>query len=99
MTTRMSATEARVHFGEVLRRVEENETIMVERGGQPKAVIISIQEYEKLKSQSPKEDWRSNLLESREHFRSALGNQEVDVDKLIDIVREERDEQLFNGVC
>lgn len=50
MNTRVSATKARVHFGEILRRVENNETITVERGGEPKAVIISIEEYKRLKS-------------------------------------------------
>ena len=36
MSTVVSATEARVHFGELLRRVAEGrETVFVERGGQP----------------------------------------------------------------
>lgn len=43
----MSATEARAHFDVVLRCVENNETVTVERGGRPKAVILSIDEYEK----------------------------------------------------
>ncbi|WP_223903337.1 type II toxin-antitoxin system prevent-host-death family antitoxin [Thermus thermophilus] len=34
-----SATEARVHFGEALRRVEEGEVIVVEGRGRPQAVI------------------------------------------------------------
>lgn len=49
MSNVMSATQARVHFGEVLRRVENNEVITVERGGEPKAVVISIAEYQRLK--------------------------------------------------
>lgn len=35
----LSATEARVHLGEVLRRVEEGEGIVVEGRGRPQAVI------------------------------------------------------------
>lgn len=99
MTTTMSATEARIHFGEVLRRVENKETITVERGGQPKAVIMSIEEYEKLRSSEPEqEDCRSLLMESRERFRKALGGQEIDVDELIHTMREEREEHLLNGL-
>ena len=46
---RMSATEARVHFGEVLRRVTEgDEVVIVERGGKPSAAVIPIQEFERL---------------------------------------------------
>lgn len=46
---RMSATEARVHFGEVLRRVtEDHEVVIVERGGTPSAAVIPIQELERL---------------------------------------------------
>jgi prevent-host-death family protein len=50
MARKMSATEARVHFGEVIRRVTEgNETIIVERGGIPAAVVISAARFEELK--------------------------------------------------
>ena len=46
---RMSATEARVHFGDVLRRVTENhEIVIVERGGTPRAAVIPIQELKRL---------------------------------------------------
>jgi prevent-host-death family protein len=52
-TKKMSATEARVHFGEVLRRVtEDQEVVIVERGGRPKAAVISIQELERLQESS-----------------------------------------------
>jgi prevent-host-death family protein len=45
----MSATEARVHFGEVLRRVtEDQEVVIVERGGTPSAAVIPIRELERL---------------------------------------------------
>lgn len=44
----LSATEARVHFGEVLRRVEEGEVIVVEGRGRPQAVILSVKAYARL---------------------------------------------------
>ena len=49
MTSTLSATQARVRFGEVIRRVsEQDETIIVERGGERRVVILSIREYERL---------------------------------------------------
>lgn len=95
----MSATEARVHFGEVLRRAEENETITVERGGQPQAVVISVEEYEKLRSDAPEqEDWWTRVLETRRRFREQMGDQEIDVDEIIRTMRDERSEQLLDNL-
>jgi len=49
----MSATEARVHFGWLLRRVAEcGETVIVEHRGKPKVVFVSIPEYERLTGRS-----------------------------------------------
>ncbi len=46
----VSATEARVHFGELLRRVaSEGECVVVERAGQPRVVVLSMREYRRLK--------------------------------------------------
>jgi len=45
----ISATEARVHFGQWLRRVkEQNMTLIVEKGGSPEAVLLSMAAYGKL---------------------------------------------------
>ncbi|MEW6488240.1 MAG: type II toxin-antitoxin system Phd/YefM family antitoxin [Thermodesulfobacteriota bacterium] len=49
MEQSISATEARVHFGQWLRRVkEQNMTLIVERGGSPEAVLLSMAAYGKL---------------------------------------------------
>lgn len=99
MSTVMSATEARVRFGEVLRRVEKNETVTVERGGQPKAVILSVEEYERLiRHASQEEDWQMLLMESRKSFRESLGDKELDVDSVIAMMREERSEELLENL-
>ena len=51
MEVRMSATEARRHFGELLRRVIEDRTpVIVERGGKPQVVFVSLSEYERLRA-------------------------------------------------
>jgi prevent-host-death family protein len=45
--TKMPASEARVHFGEVLRKAYSGEEhIVVEKGGLPVAAIISMRDYE-----------------------------------------------------
>ncbi len=99
MSTTMSATQARVHFGEVLRRVRDNEIITVEHAGKPQAVIMSIEEYERLRAHAPEpEHWHDLLMKSRALFREALGDEEIDVDELIHRMREERDEELINGL-
>ncbi len=51
MPTTITATEARVHFGAVLRRVaEDGEIFIVTKNGKPVAVILPIKEYERLKA-------------------------------------------------
>ena len=50
------ATEAKTFFGQVLKRVyEQNETQVVERAGMPVAVIISIDEYMSLQPERAKQ--------------------------------------------
>jgi len=45
-----SATEARIHFGELLRLVaEEDRHVIVERGGKPTAVVISLKRFEEMR--------------------------------------------------
>ena len=52
----VSATEARVRFGEMMRRVvEDAEAIIVERDGKRQVALISINEYELFKAQKRQE--------------------------------------------
>lgn len=49
MSKRMSATQARIHFGDVMRRVAESgEAIVVERAGSPQVAVVSMPDYERL---------------------------------------------------
>ena len=52
----MSATEARVHFGEVFRRMRDNEIITVEHGDKPEAVFHSVEDYQRLRDAQPDVD-------------------------------------------
>ena len=50
MSRTVSATEARVRFGEVMRRaVDGGEVVFVERGGRPAVVVLSVAAYEDLR--------------------------------------------------
>lgn len=89
----ISATEARVRFGELMRRVtERGETVVVERGGE--VVVLSVEEYERLMA-GGREDWRSLVRQAREGVRGDLGGRElVAPEEFIRREREDRDERL-----
>ena len=67
MSKTMSATEARIHFGELMRHVtEQGEPVVVERAGKPQVVVISVTEYESLKAQSSQSNWRETFYKITE---------------------------------
>lgn len=95
----VSATEARVRFGELLRQVvEEQRVVIVERGGKPQAVVLSLAEYESLKRVVGKAGWRERLAEAerlRRQIASRRGGQSLTAaEAVIDQTRNLRDEQL-----
>ena len=45
---RIQATEARVHFGQLMRRVCIQGPVLVERAGQSLVVVLSVADYERL---------------------------------------------------
>ena len=97
MTRTMSATDARVHFGEVMRWVVESQKpIIVERGGKPHVVVLHIDEYERLRAdQREQDDWRDLVRRAREQIQAELGERELPPPvELLRQMREERDAQL-----
>jgi len=95
----VSATEARIHFGQMMRRVtEERQAIIVERSGQPQIVLISIEEYERLKAASlPHTSWWEQLHQVRENVAAELAGRELPpADEIIRQMREERDAELLD---
>lgn len=71
----VTATEARIRFGELLRRVAENrESVIVERGGKPRAVVLSVSEYERLvEGQQDRNEWKTLVVAAREKIQAELG--------------------------
>jgi prevent-host-death family protein len=106
-TDRISATEARVHFGEIYRRVTENdETIIVERNGKPGAVILSFDAYRALSdsrtdmggaTETEMPNWYSAMVEAATDYREAhKGESMPDAVELVRASREERDAELLD---
>jgi prevent-host-death family protein len=90
----VSATEARVHFGDVTRRVEERgEAVVVERDGREVVAIIPIDEYRRFEaSQASRKDWWEMMEETRALIRAELGDREITpAEEMIRQIREEND--------
>ena len=99
MENTLSATQARINFGEVMRQVVEQERpIIVERAGKPLVVILSIETYERLiASQSKDQD--ELLLEQarllRQRIQTRLGDKKLPApEEIIRQMREERTREL-----
>jgi prevent-host-death family protein len=98
MERTMSATDVRVRFGEVMRWVvERRKPIIVERGGKPHVVVLSVEEYERLRAgQRERDDWRDLVRQAREQIRIDLGERVLPPpEEIIRQMREERDAQLL----
>ncbi|HEV2780110.1 MAG TPA: type II toxin-antitoxin system Phd/YefM family antitoxin [Actinophytocola sp.] len=100
----ISATEARVHFGEVLDSVVQNlDIVYVQRGGRLAAVILSIEEW-KRHQQQKRDPWEGFMEEMEEHWaylaeaRKAGRLKDFDAAEVIRAGREERDEQLLGDL-
>lgn len=62
MERRMSATQARAHFGALMQQVvESQQPIIVDRRGKPQVVILSIAEYERPRAFQGREEWQESL--------------------------------------
>lgn len=95
MERAMSATEARVHFGELLEAVTEGGPVVVERGGRPQAVVVGFAQWQQLQGRS------GGLAEAtaiRDRLHARLGRHVPDVVAALHAGRQERDEQLDSVV-
>ncbi len=99
MERRITATEARIHFGEVMRRVmEQGEQVVVEKDGQPQVVIVSVADFERIKMERHQEGWEKQFEEmiafaARVKVRRG-GQPLTPPEDIIREAREERDAQL-----
>jgi prevent-host-death family protein len=74
----VSALRARANFGKLLRRVDDEKgSLVIEKRGIPRAVILSIRDYVKLATPEP-EVLRLLGEESLRNRTSALNSREID---------------------
>ena len=93
----VSATEARIRFGELMRQVvETHEAVIVERGGKSHVVVISVEEYERLVKGQQQDDWKKLVHGARAQIQADLGDRALPrPEEILDQVREGRDAQLL----
>ena len=74
----VSALRARANFGKLLSRVDDqNGSLVIEKRGIPRAVLISIRDYVKLAAPEP-EVLRLLGKESERNSTSSLNSREID---------------------
>lgn len=100
MSRTVSATEARIHLGELLDDIERDEAITVEQAGAAETVVISVDEAEQLSSEPARSaDWRRSLERARASFARDLGDRpRPDFVAMIREMREERSVQLLDDL-
>ena len=86
----VSATTARVRFGELLDAVKHRgETVIVEKSGEPMAAVIPISEYRRLRRRGLSQEWWDRQREIAEEIeRNLAGRPYPDVRELIDADRD-----------
>lgn len=74
----VSALRARTSFGKLLRRVEdERRSLVIEKRGTPRAILLSIRDYVRLAAPEP-EVLKTLGLESRRKGTTTLTSRQVD---------------------
>ncbi len=105
MEKRVSATEAKIHLGSLIRKAaEQGETVIVERSGIPRVAIVPIDEFRRMKS-GRKYEGQEVLLRRIRTFKKILhdrlmreGMKFPDMELIIDQAREERDGQISDSL-
>ena len=98
MPRTLTATSARVRFGELLHSVaEQGETVFVERNGKPQAVVMPLAEYRRLQDlEDRSESWEELLDEAIAEIDHHLAGRALPpADEMIRGMREDRDAILL----
>lgn len=96
MSKRVSATDARIHFGEILRAVQEGgDTVIVERGGRAAAVIVPVAAYERMTGSAASRSALARIAALHRLWKTGLDAGRIsDAAAAIHEGRAERDAQL-----
>ncbi|MGH3898593.1 MAG: type II toxin-antitoxin system Phd/YefM family antitoxin [Pseudonocardiaceae bacterium] len=102
---RVSATEARVRFGELLDGVTaRHDVVFVERAGKEVAVVVSVEDWEAACAGRSDKWGRANAMLAEYHERMRQDGtlerlKDVDWAEVIRAGRAQRDQQLRDAVC
>jgi prevent-host-death family protein len=98
----IGATEARVHFGELMRQVTEKEqAVVVERDGRPQVVVLSVAAYERLRAAAGSARWEDALERAAEvsaRITARRGQPLPAADEMLREAREARHDQLDSAL-
>ena len=98
MQKTISATQARIHFGEIMKQARIA-PVIVERDGKAEVVVVSKKTYDRLAAADTQNDLQDKLEELHNRIRIELAGRALpDPAELIRQGREERDEQLLNSL-
>jgi prevent-host-death family protein len=90
----ISATEARIRFGELMRQAQAG-PVVVERGGVAQVVVLSKSAYDDLVAAAQQMGWKHLLEEAHRRVRMDLGDRRLPpAEDFIRAGREERSEQV-----
>lgn len=98
MLKTISATKARINFGNVMKQAKIA-PVIVERAGKAEVVVLSKKAYDQLVAAKQGKDWRKLLEEAHKSIRAEIGDRQLpDPAGMLRLAREERDEQLLNSL-
>ncbi|HMZ07647.1 MAG TPA: type II toxin-antitoxin system Phd/YefM family antitoxin [Anaerolineales bacterium] len=98
MLKTISATKARINFGDVMKQAKIA-PVIVERGGKAEVVVLSKKAYDQLVAAKAHADVQKRIEALHAKIRAELkGKSLTDISELIRQGREERDEQINNSV-
>jgi len=98
MLKTISATKARINFGDVMKQAKIA-PVIVERGGKAEVVVLSKKAYDQLIAAKANADVQKRIEALHKKIRAELkGKTLTDPAELIRQGREERDEQLNNSL-
>lgn len=98
MLKTISATKARINFGDVMKQAKIA-PVIVERGGKAEVVVLSKKAYDQLVAANARTDLQKRFDELHAQIRVELkGRKLPDPAEVIRQGREERDEQLLSSL-
>ena len=94
----ISATQARIHFGEVMKQAKIA-PVIVERDGKAEVVVLSKKAYDQLIAANAKTDLQKRFEDLHAQIRVELAGRTLpDPAEVIRQGRKERDGQLLNNL-